>query len=209
MSIPVISESWTRLNLAYTADAALVQQTLARILTAYQAPERHYHNLQHITQLLTLHHAYASELKAPDVVLYAIFFHDIVYDVQQRDNEQQSATAATEYLRQTRFPASDINTVAEFILATQSHINPLQQADLDYFLDFDLQILGTSPENYRAYTQQIRQEYSVYPDSLYHPGRKKVLQHFMEMPAIYRTPAFQQQYETQARQNIQAEINNL
>ncbi|SKA40508.1 Predicted metal-dependent phosphohydrolase, HD superfamily [Chitinophaga eiseniae] len=209
MSIPVISESWARLNHAYTANTALVQKALTDILTAYQAPGRHYHNLQHITQLLTLHHTYAGQLKAPDTVLYAIFFHDIVYDVQQRDNEQQSALAAGEYLRQTGFPTADINAVEEFIVATQTHVNTLQHSDLDYFLDFDLQILGTPPDNYQAYAQQIRQEYSIYPDNLYHPGRKKVLQHFMEMPAIYRTPAFQQQYETQARQNIQAEIDHL
>nr|WP_295875228.1 hypothetical protein [uncultured Chitinophaga sp.] len=209
MSIPVISESWTRLNHAYTADTTLVQKTLADILAAYQAPERHYHNLQHIAQLLTLHHTYAGQLKAPDTVLYAIFFHDMVYDVQQHDNEQQSALAAGEYLRQTRFPAADINAVEEFIVATQTHVNTLQHSDLDYFLDFDLGILGAAPENYQAYTQQIRREYSIYPDTLYHPGRKKVLQHFMEMPAIYRTPEFRQLYETQARQNIQAEIDNL
>ncbi|NML37554.1 hypothetical protein HHL17_10160 [Chitinophaga sp. G-6-1-13] len=209
MPTPVISETWTQLNHLYTADTTLVQQTFADIQAAYHAPERHYHNLQHITQLLTLQNMYAGQLQEPDVVQYAIFFHDIVYDAQQRDNEQRSAVAAVQYLRQTRFPTEKITAVEEFILATQTHINTQNNSDLDYFLDFDLQILGASPETYQAYVQQIRQEYSIYPDLLYHPGRKKVLQHFLEMPAIYRTRDFQQQYETQARQNIQAELNNL
>lgn len=208
MSISVISEIWNRLNHPYTADTTLVQHIFADMQTAYQAPERHYHNLQHITQLLRLQNTYARQLKAPDVVQYAIFFHDMVYDVQQRDNEQQSAVAAVQYLRQTSFPAKKITAVEAFIVATQTHVNTQNDTDLDYFLDFDLQILGSAPEHYQAYTQQIRQEYSIYPDTLYHPGRKKVLQHFLEMPAIYRTPDFQQQYETQARQNIQAELNN-
>lgn len=209
MPIPVIHDIWTRLNHPYTADTTLVQQTFADIQTAYQAPERHYHNLQHITQLLTLQHSHAGQLTAPDVVQYAIFFHDIVYDVQRRDNEERSAVAAVEYLRQTNFPPEKITAVDTFIRATQTHINTQNDRDLDYFLDFDLQILGAAPDNYQAYTQQIRREYSIYPDTLYHPGRKKVLQHFLEMPAIYRTPDFQQQYETQARQNIQAELHNL
>lgn len=209
MPIPVISEIWTRLNHPYTTDNTLVQDTFADIQTAYNTPERYYHNLQHITQLLTLQNAYADRLTAPDVVLYAIFFHDVVYNVQQRDNEQQSAVAAVEYLRQTTFPMEKTAAVEAFIIATQTHVNTGHHPDLDYFLDFDLQILGTSPDIYQAYAQQIRQEYNIYPDLIYNPGRKKVLQHFLEMPAIYRTRDFQQQYETQARQNIQAELNNL
>jgi len=64
-------------------------------------------------------------------------------------------------------------------------------------------------KTYQAYTRQIRQEYHIYPDLLYKPGRKKVLQHFLKMPAIYVTPAFRDLYETTARQNIQAELNTL
>lgn len=209
MSIPVISDTWTQLNHLYTTDTPLVQQTLSGMLDAYTTPQRHYHNLRHITHLLTLQQHHASQLREPDVVQYAIFFHDIVYDVLQRDNEAQSAVAATRYLRQTSFPAAKIAAVEEFIVATHTHVNTLQNTDLDYFLDFDLQILGAPAEAYQAYIQQIRQEYSIYPDTMYRPGRRKVLHHFLEMPAIYRTPDFQQLYETQARQNIQAELDTL
>jgi predicted metal-dependent HD superfamily phosphohydrolase len=40
-------------------------------------------------------------------------------------------------------------------------------------LDADLSILGKDLDTYLAYTKMIRKEYSIYPDFLYKPGRKK------------------------------------
>ncbi len=207
MSASFISETWAQLN--RDADPHLVHQAFNDITTAYSGAGRHYHNLQHIAQLLTLHQQYAQQLQDPETVLFAIFFHDIVYNVLQSDNEEKSADAAVEYLQRIHYPSEKTTAVKEFIVATKTHVNDWQNTDLDYFLDFDLQILGTAPDAYLAYTRQIRQEYSIYPDLVYHPGRKKVLHHFLEMPAIFRTHAFQQQYETAARQNIQAELDSL
>jgi predicted metal-dependent HD superfamily phosphohydrolase len=41
---------------------------------------------------------------------------------------------------------------------------------------------------------------------MYNPGRKKVLQHFLDMKSIFKTPYFIQKFETQAAKNLIAEI---
>lgn len=189
--------------------ATLVNSSYKALLDAYQSDGRYYHNWSHIQQLVSLQQAYAHQLTDPEAVLFAIFFHDIIYNPLQPDNEERSAAAAVAHLHNINYPVAKTGKISDFIIATKTHINTHHDPDLDYFLDFDLQILGASPETYRAYAQQIRQEYQVYPDKVYIPGRKKVLQHFLEMPAIYTTPAFRKLYETPARTNIQAELNTL
>ena len=79
-------------------------------------------------------------------------------------------------------------------------------ADVNYFTDADLSILGTSSSDYENYTGQIRKEYSAYPDFIYKQGRRKVLKHFIEMARIYKTPYFFDKYEHQARVNLTNEL---
>jgi predicted metal-dependent HD superfamily phosphohydrolase len=81
--------------------------------------------------------------------------------------------------------------------------------DEKWLIDFDLKVLAKAPEAYAIYAKQIRKEFSIYPDFLYHPGRKKALEHFLEKEYIYQTESFQTDFETKARANIQAEIDHL
>lgn len=209
MSVPSPQQTWTSINSAYTSDVTLINNTFKDITDAYGSIHRYYHNMQHIEQLLFLYHQYADHIKHRDNLLFALFFHDIIYDVPGPDNEEQSAAAAVTYLHKINYPTPNISVVQDFIIATKTHINTQYDTDLDYLLDFDLQVLGAAPEQYVQYSRQIRQEYSIYPDAIYNPGRKKVLEHFLEMPAIFRTNIFSELYETPARRNIQAEINTL
>jgi predicted metal-dependent HD superfamily phosphohydrolase len=209
MQVAELRTLWTNTNMPYTDDLTFINQSYENMSMAYQEENRHYHNLSHIQQLVSLQQTYADRIRDNEVVLFAIFFHDVVYHARHSNNEEKSAAAAVTHLRKIGFPADRINEVHDFIIATKTHQHSYKHPDLDYFLDFDLQILGTSPEAYQQYTRQIRQEYSIYPDQLYKPGRKKAMQHFLEMPAIFRTPVFRELYEENARRNIQAEIDTL
>ena len=82
-------------------------------------------------------------------------------------------------------------------------------SDTNYFMDADLAILGADDDLYNLYTRQIRKEYKFYPDLLYKPGRRKVLQHFLQMDSIYKTSYFKDKYEWQARKNIKRELMDL
>jgi predicted metal-dependent HD superfamily phosphohydrolase len=95
--------------------------------------------------------------------------------------------------------------VVEMILATKTHVVSENQ-DINYFTDADLSILGKDWEVYNQYAKQVRNEYAIYPDLLYNPGRKKVLKHFLEMNQIYKTDYFTQKYEEQARLNLSREL---
>ncbi len=93
----------------------------------------------------------------------------------------------------------------EQIRATKKHILSIS-SDTNYFIDADLSVLGQSWEVYADYFQNIRKEYAVYPDLVYNPGRKQVLNHFLSMERIYKSDYFYQKFEFQAKENLKAEL---
>ncbi len=170
---------------------------------------RPYHNWEHIHQMMDLFRAHQSQLHDPEAVLLTIYFHDVIYQPLYTNNELQSAERAQEWLSKTDLPMESIRKVYEYILSTKTHANHTEDQDLDYLLDFDLSILGSEPDRYRLYSEQIRQEFHEVPELMYREGRKRILGVFLAMPSIFKTEAFQHQYEQQARSNIEEEIKHL
>lgn len=82
-------------------------------------------------------------------------------------------------------------------------------SDWEYFQDLDLSILGSSPEEYKRYTELLRQEYNTMNIEMYKSMRSKVLQTFLTIPRIYSTREFCDQFEVCARNNIKNEIVEL
>lgn len=176
------------------------------LVKVYSGKSRHYHNLVHLEEMIVLYEMYQSELQFPNEVLYAIFYHDYVYKVTKKDNEQKSADYALSIVPSH----ATINKplVFEIICATQLHQHH-ETEDINWLIDFDLKILSKDWEAYQMYCKQIRKEYKIYPDFLYKPGRKKALEHFLENGFIYQTPEFRTKYEQIARHNILQEIQTL
>lgn len=195
--------------LNYNTNQQLHQQEWQGILNAYQQPQRAYHNQKHIEYMLALWKKLKSTLEEPEIVFLAIIYHDLVYAPQAKDNEKQSALLATEFLEKINYPKSKIEKVASFIMATQTHQLTENNEDLKYFLDFDLAILGTSPKNYLAYYKQIRKEYAFYEASAYKRGRSQVLNSFLQKKEIYKTVYFKNNFEQNARKNLQNEFEAL
>lgn len=93
-------------------------------------------------------------------------------------------------------------------MATKDH-RSAADPDTDLLTDADLAVLGRDWPVYKAYSEKIRREYAIYPDALYKPGRKAVLQHFLAMERIFKTTYFYDRFEKQSRQNLQQEYDGL
>jgi predicted metal-dependent HD superfamily phosphohydrolase len=180
---------------------------------AYGAPERHYHNLAHIEAMLSLVRSYERALSDPQSVEAAVWFHDAVYDTRRHDNEEKSAELAASRLAGLLSPER-IVLIARMIRATAGHhlpdgLDDAQQRDCALFLDTDLSILGGAPDAFAAYEEAVRREYAWVPDALWREGRKKVLQGFLDRPAIYASPEFRASYEAAARANLTRSLERL
>lgn len=177
------------------------------IRLAYSHRARHYHTLTHLDQLVAELKPFQHQFTCWDTVVFAIAYHDFIYKATARDNEEQSAKVAEARLTEIDFPVLETARCVKFILATKKH-EPVNR-EVDLFTDADLAILGKTPESYQQYTAEIRKEYAIYPDLLYKPGRKKVLQHFLNMKRIYKTDEFYERYEQAARRNLQLELEKV
>jgi predicted metal-dependent HD superfamily phosphohydrolase len=147
------------------------------------------------------------EIKEWQVVVLALGYHDIVYNVFADDNEEASAEYARKAL-DNLISGDQIIKCNELILATKSH-DLSDDTDANYFTDADLSILGKGEFIYQEYASKIRKEYFQVPDFLYKEGRAKVLKNLLAMPRIFKTSHFFEQYENNARINLAQEIKEL
>lgn len=203
-----LKERFLQNCLLYTDDQNLIGDLWSEIEKKYCEKGRYYHTLEHLENMFSELDAVKDEIENFPVLSFSVFYHDVIYDAASKSNEEKSAEFAVSRLEKLNLDNHFIQKVSEQIIATKSH-HLSEDSDTNYLLDADLSILGKDFDVYVDYTEKIRKEYSIYPDLLYKPGRKKVLKHFLEQKDIFKTSIFKEKYEDIARTNIQMEIDEL
>lgn len=201
-----LKQKYTSLLLNIGFDEKEIQHNWQNLQSAYSGKSRHYHNLTHLKDMIGSFEIYSDKLQNPDEILFSIFYHDYIYKSSKKDNELKSAEYALSILPENI--QLDKQLVFDAICATQQHQHNANE-DINWLIDFDLKILARDWDEYQIYFEQIRKEYSIYPDFLYKPGRAKALKHFLENKFIFQTGEFRGLYEDKARLNIQKEIKLL
>lgn len=204
----MLQEKFIHLLAKFTNDSDLINKYWTEIKKNYAAKARHYHTLAHLDNLLHQLMSVKSNISNWESVLFALYYHDIIYNPLKSNNEEQSALLAEKRMIKAGVPIIIIEQCKAHILATKQHLsNP--QSDTNLFTDADLSILGLDWETYSSYYKNVRKEYSVYPDLIYIPGRKKVLNHFLKMDRIFKSDYFYAEFEHQAKLNLQQELQSL
>ncbi|MEL7220930.1 MAG: hypothetical protein AAGJ93_06395 [Bacteroidota bacterium] len=190
---------------------AAIVKCWQQIGNKYGEANRHYHNLDHLSALFASFDQYKTELAEPLVVACAIWYHDIVYNAKRNDNEAQSALVAAQNIAHFGLSEEQQQRCLHYICATAQHLEVKvgAQADLAYFLDFDLAVLAWPRAQYKAYAEAIRKEYRHVPSFFYRRGRRKVLKYFLEVPRLFRTAEFQEKFEAAAKLNLHWELETL
>ena len=192
----------------FTTDVSLVEETWSEIETAYSNKRRHYHTLNHLENLLNQLIENKNEISDWHAILFSLYFHDIIYTVLKTNNEEKSARVAEIKMTALTVPKEIIERCKGHINATKVHATSADP-DTNIFTDADLSILGAPWQTYVQYCKCVRKEYLLYPDFMYNPGRKKVLIHFLQMPKIFKIGYFFENFEVQARKNLQQEFDTL
>ncbi len=203
-----MKDVFTSLLVKYTNDSKLIESLWTEIENKYNKKNRYYHHLKHLEHLYQNLIHVKDQITDWDMALFALFYHDYVYNVLKKDNEQQSAVKAEATLRSLGINNDRVELCKEIILATKSHTIS-KNKDINFFTDADLSILGSDWENYKVYFKNVRKEYNYYPAFMYSKGRIKVLEHFLTMPKIFKTEHFYQKFEAQAKKNMKREIDFL
>lgn len=204
----MLKDTFIELGSAYSDNTEVINNCWSAIDEHYSSETRHYHSLQHLEHLLTQLIPLKSQISQWNTILFSLFYHDVIYDVLHHDNEERSAAFAKEQMARLGIPQPVLTDCEMQILATKQH-QASESNDTNLFTDADLSILGQDWDIYLVYANNVRLEYAIYPDELYIPGRIKVLQHFLAMKQIYKTPYFFHKLEKQAKENLQTELDRL
>ncbi len=204
----MLKQTFVELISLYKNDDHLIYELWNEIEINYSKKKRYYHTLEHLENLLKQLAEVKDHIKVWDAVLFSLYYHDVIYNPLKNDNEERSADFAEKRLQQISVPKLIGENCKAQILATKKH-GVSSDMDINFFTDADLSILGSEWSLYSVYFRQVRKEYSIYPDLIYNPGRKKVLFHFLQMERIFKTDYFYNKFEVQAKQNLQQELELL
>ncbi|MDQ3275954.1 MAG: metal-dependent phosphohydrolase [Actinomycetota bacterium] len=180
-----------------------------RIAARYREPHRRYHDLRHLEEVLEAVDLLAAEAGDLEVVRWAAWFHDAVYEPAADDNEERSALLATEELAAYDVDPAAVRDVARLVRLTASHDPAPGDPDGAVLCDADLAVLAAAPDRYAAYAHDVRVEYAHVDDRAFATGRAGVLSSLLGRDALYRTRTGHRLWDDRARANVSAELARL
>lgn len=192
-----------------TAGTQLSEQersdAFARWLEVMDPWKRSYHNYYHVLKMLDLLEQHKSDIDNPKALAWAIWYHDFDTRKVLVDGIQRSIEAAQAWMDKAGLPREFCLRVSELIAASAEHSHAID-LDMAYFLDFDLAILGSWPEEYNIYLESVLSEYKRLPHWVSINKRKSFLRELCSRKHIFKTKKFRHELEARARNNLAAEL---
>lgn len=152
-------------------------------------------------------------LNMPLSLFIAIVFHDIVYDVSFKENEENSASKMYSYVCENMKTIMyerqyEIDLAYEMILSTKEHSIPKRLNISEYekllfslMLDVDMFTFAKDYKEFKRESKLIEKEYRlIYSEFEFNFGRKKFLKSMLDRK-IYLLKELSQ-FENQAKNNI-------
>lgn len=169
----------------------------------YSDNTRYYHNMNHLNSLFLEYEKAEKELDLNNmekaVLKYSIFFHDLVYDPRQNDNEERSLFRFKEFAEEMGLFEHLNIMVEDAILATKSHSKKPKYPISNLFIDLDLSILASDYGEFEVYEENIRKEYSFVSEGDYNLARRNVMQKLLNP---YKTSFGLKHYAEKAAINL-------
>lgn len=199
-----------------TAHVEEIRRTAEALLERWSRPERHFHNLKHLVDVLARVDELDEEAHQPDLVRLAAWYHGAVFDSAERkayankggEDEAASAVLAREQLLELGVPERQAQRVSDLVSALVRHSPDPADSDRAVLCDADLAMLATEPQRYKAYLQDVRAEYAHLPVEDYVRARVRILRKLLGRPSLFVSP-LAQPWEEPARQNLSAELQRL
>lgn len=182
---------------------------LQDIITTYNRPDRGYHDLTHISNMLyylndfIMNSGTTRKITNINEFKFAVIMHDYVNGTT---NDIESSIKKAKQFLHIISKNYDCAYIEKLIRATD--YETLMQTDFEQQLmqDLDLVILGSKIAEYNAYAAKIRVQYNEYPDEIFNSNRIAILNIFLRRSHIYNLTYFRDKYEKNAHNNLKQEI---
>jgi predicted metal-dependent HD superfamily phosphohydrolase len=187
-----------------------------RLIEQWSAPDRRYHNLRHLADVLHRVDLLAEETHDPDVVRLAAWYHGAIFDASRKvahanqGGEQTAVSAELARKELTQLGVSERKTerVAHLVDTIVRHKPDPGDMDSAVLNDADLAFLASEPQRYKEYMADIREEYAHIPVEVFLDARIRVLTKLLGRPSLFKSP-MGAAWEEPARQNLDAELHRL
>ncbi len=175
--------------------------------TRYAESQRRYHTMAHIQHCLSQVDKLPQDYPDRNAVEIAIWFHDVIYQLGDSDNETNSTRWFVEQAQNDLSP-DFIEQVCRLILATR-HRFPVERLDEQYVVDIDLSGFGLPWNEFVRDSESVRAEMTNQTDEDFLTAHRAFLSMLLSRESIYFTPLFRDLYESQARNNIQTRLKAI
>ena len=210
--------SWTR-SCKGAGATAPTEEILAvgdGLLERWNQPDRHFHNLRHLADVLGRVDELAEETHDADVVRLAAWYHGAIFDAKggatyaNKGGEDETASAALADAELTRLgvPEPAVRRVAHLLNALVRHAPDASDFDCAVLCDADLAMLAAEPQRYKEYLKDVRDEYAHIPKPDYVRARIAILTKLLDRRTLFSSP-LGAAWEEAARQNLDAELQRL
>ena len=166
------------MNLQLLLDKWKIKMDVNTLLSMWNESHRHYHNLDHLTSLLSdidIQKDKLSEKEYEKLNLVALF-HDIVYDPSKGDNEEMSAQFFIETCIDK--DSQDIKDIRQAILDTKTHVSSSNLSEK--FNKLDMSIVESDYDSLIKWEENIYKEFAFVGKDAYKQGRLAFLESLLD-----------------------------
>lgn len=138
MKFEISPQDWSRLCQAVGANNQRARDVWDQLVKLYA--DRPYHNLDHVSEMLSEFETVNHLADDPNAVKMAIIFHDAIYIPGAKDNEQKSADLARQLLeKKLMLEPEFVEKVHKLITATrhEEFVDDFTRGDTDQILSGD------------------------------------------------------------------------
>lgn len=186
-------------------DAARVHR---RLLDGYAEPWRHYHTFDHIRHCLAMFDTCRDRIDDPDAVELAVWFHDVIFEPGNPDNEALSAELYAE-LSDTVHSSRTRTQVHRLIMATRHNGDALHDEDAKYMVDIDLSSFGLPWDVFLRDSENLRREAGDLSDTEFYQKAIGFHDYLQARERFFQTDFFAERFESRARKNIARYIEHV
>jgi predicted metal-dependent HD superfamily phosphohydrolase len=190
-----------------TGSSNVAAEVFARLEKHYAEPHRHYHTAAHIEHCLCQVDLISVEHADRDAVELAIWFHDVIYEIGDPANEENSA----KWFMQVSLGELKDNIRAQvkrLIMVTQHNLQP-ENEDEKYMVDIDLSGFGMPWPEFSADSLRVRQEFPEVSDGVFENKHRMFLEMLASRDFFFCTILFRDMYESQAKHNVREKLLRL
>ena len=186
------------------------------LIERWSTPDRCFHNLRHLIDMLARVDELAEESHNPDIMRVACWYHGCVFSADAEEanrgnggeDETASAAFAETDLRHLGVPAQTVERVCCLIVNLKRHMLDEHDIDAQALIDADLGTLAVDPQTYTEYVRLLREEYSHIPLEAYLHGRLTIVSRLLDREHLFHSP-LGRRWERAARENLSAEQRRL